>query len=215
MVKPLEKACGMELRTAGLIIGWLGVFGNVLYFCMAAVAVTLVKAIKEAEYESAENGKEARSHDQAEAAATVIGGILMGASILGAVISGLLIYGIKQIRHSMLLPWLVLGALGIVFSCYQLLLCLWDFVAGSHNFQVFLFQVFSTGLCGYIYYVIYSLYTHMKKGSGKGRVLTPPRAAAVPLQQTVPTANPPNVYPTNAEYPPNEYPTTYPTDNKV
>ncbi|XP_062131859.1 uncharacterized protein LOC133842674 [Drosophila sulfurigaster albostrigata] len=146
----------------------------------------------------------------------------MGACILGAVISGILIYGIKQNRHSMLLPWLVLHAFGVVLLCYQLLISLWDLIAGSHNFLNFLFTVFSNGLHIYIYYVIYSLYTHMKMDIGMGRVFTPPSAAAVPLQQTVPTAYPPNAayppntaYPSNAAYPPNAYPTTYPTYNKV
>ncbi|XP_062131861.1 uncharacterized protein LOC133842676 isoform X2 [Drosophila sulfurigaster albostrigata] len=68
----------------------------------------------------------------------------MGVCIMSAVISGLLIYGIKQNRHSMLLPWLVLGTFGVVFSYFNLLAALFDFVAGSHNFLSFLYQVFST-----------------------------------------------------------------------
>ncbi|XP_051860384.1 uncharacterized protein LOC117570403 isoform X2 [Drosophila albomicans] len=179
MVKPLEKAGCLELRTAGLIIGWLGVFGSILYFCIATV--TLVKAVKEADYVAAENGEVARSHDQTESV-FVLGGTLIGVLILGAVVSGLLIYGINQNRHSMLLPWLVLSTFSLVLSYFQLLGALFDFVAFSHSFPLFFYQVISTGLNSYIYYVIYSLYTHMKMDSGKGRVLTPAQAAAVPLQ---------------------------------
>ncbi|XP_051858139.1 uncharacterized protein LOC117565571 [Drosophila albomicans] len=210
MIKPLEKVGFLELHTAGFIIGVLGVIGSVFLFCIGAV------------YVAAENGEESRSYDQFEAVTTITGGVFMGVSILLVVISGLLIYGIKQNRHSMLLPWLVISTLGVVLSCFQLLICLWDFVALSHNFLIFLLQVFFTGLNIYIYYVIFSLYTHMKMDCGNGRVLTPPPAAAVSLQQTDPPAYSPNAeyptnaaYPTNAVYPPIAYPTTYPTYNKV
>ncbi|XP_062131860.1 uncharacterized protein LOC133842676 isoform X1 [Drosophila sulfurigaster albostrigata] len=110
----------------------------------------------------------------------------MGVCIMSAVISGLLIYGIKQNRHSMLLPWLVLGTFGVVFSYFNLLAALFDFVAGSHNFLSFLYQVFSTALQSYFYYIIYSLYMRMKMDTGIGSVLTPPPAAAVPYQQNDP-----------------------------
>ncbi|KAH8397059.1 hypothetical protein KR215_008127 [Drosophila sulfurigaster] len=180
MVRPLEKAGCMELRTAGFIIGWLGVIGSVLLFCITAV--TLEEADEVADYLTAENGKVAKSPDQLKAAVFVFGGILMGACILGAVISGLLIHGIKQNRHSMLLPWLVISTFSLVLSYFELLGALIDFVAGSHSFPLFFYQVISTGLNSYFYYVIYSLYTHIKTDTGKGRVLTPAQAAAVPLQ---------------------------------
>ncbi|XP_051860392.1 uncharacterized protein LOC127565535 [Drosophila albomicans] len=111
----------------------------------------------------------------------------------------------------MLLPWLVLVAFRVVLSYFQLWRALFDFVAVSYSFPLFFYEVFFTGLNSYIYYVIYSLYTHMKMDCGNGRALTSLPAAAVPLQQTVPTA-----YPPNAAYPSNSaYPTTYPTFNKV
>ncbi|XP_060655709.1 uncharacterized protein LOC132790959 [Drosophila nasuta] len=186
MVKPLEKASCLELRTAGLIIGWLGVFGSILYFCIATV--TLVKAVKEADYVAAENGEVARSHDQTESAVFVLGGTLIGVLILGAVVSGLLIYGINQNRRSMLLPWLVLVAFRVVLSYFQLWRALFDFVAVSYSFPLFFYEVFFTGLNSYIYYVIYSLYTHMKIDCGNGRALTLPPAAEVQLKQNDPAS---------------------------
>ncbi|XP_034107915.1 uncharacterized protein LOC117570402 isoform X1 [Drosophila albomicans] len=184
MVKPLEKAGFLELHTAGLIIGWLGVIGSVLIFIIAAF--TLGEADKIADNLAPENGEESGLHNQAEAAVSFLGVFLMGVCIMSAVISGLLIYGINKNRHSMLLPWLVLGTFGVVFSYFNLLAALFAFVAGPHNFLDFLYQVFSTALQSYFYYVIYSLYMRMKMDTGIGSELAPPPAAAVPYQQNDP-----------------------------
>ncbi|XP_034107914.2 uncharacterized protein LOC117570401 [Drosophila albomicans] len=114
----------------------------------------------------------------------------MVASILTAVISGLLIYGIKQIRYSMLVPWLVLSTFSLVLNYFGLLTYLLSFVATTSldDFVIFLLLVFSAGPFSYIYYVIYSLYTHMKMDFGMCRVFTPPPAAEVQLKQNDPAS---------------------------
>ncbi|XP_062131855.1 uncharacterized protein LOC133842670 [Drosophila sulfurigaster albostrigata] len=215
MVKPMERAGCLELRTAGYIIGWLGVAGSVLCLLLGLVGLgnprIFTGAVESSKY----------SEDY-EAVAAIYSIIFIVSAFVGFAIYGLVIYGIKENRHAMLIPYLILSGISVALSFLGVMMSALNLVSGTHDVIGFVFSVFSCMFQLFIFRVMYSLYTTIKMNILNGRVLVPPSAAAVPLQQTVPTAYPPNAaypsntaYPSNAAYPPNAYPTTYPTYNKV
>ncbi|XP_060659289.1 uncharacterized protein LOC132793391 [Drosophila nasuta] len=195
MVKPLEKAGCLELRTAGYIIGWLGVAGSVLILLIGLVGLGNPKIF--AGYNGSYSYKE-----NYEDVAAIYSVIFIVSAFVGLAIYGLVIYGIKENRHAMLIPYLILSGISAALSFLGVLLAAIDLVAGTHNVFSFAFTVFSCMFQLFIFRVMYSLYTNIKMNILNGRVLVPPSAAAVPLQQNVPTAYPPNAYPPNAAYAP-------------
>ncbi|XP_051862667.1 uncharacterized protein LOC117575286 [Drosophila albomicans] len=163
MVKPLEKACCLELRTAGYIIGWLGVFEGVLLLLIGLVGLGYPSIYSELIGSS--------THKQNfKDVATLFSIIFIVLAFVGFAMYGLVIYGIKENQDAMLIPYLILSGISATLSFLRVLLIAFDLVAGTHNIFYFFFSVFSCMFQIFTFRVMYSLYTTIKMNILNGRV---------------------------------------------
>ncbi|XP_062131863.1 uncharacterized protein LOC133842680 [Drosophila sulfurigaster albostrigata] len=184
MVKLLEKAGCMQLRTAGICIGWLGVVGSVLFFICSVVVIA--NSGQNLDGMLKKTGFEQESHGTIKQFILLFAYIYMGASFLSCVASGLLIFGTMRDRHLMLLPWLTFSGLGVASSFINLLNAASGFLQSPKGGFDLCLASFTWVVQTYLYLVIYSLYKNIQTKNENGRDLVPSTEAAIPLQQNVP-----------------------------
>ncbi|XP_037825018.1 uncharacterized protein LOC119613145 [Lucilia sericata] len=82
-------------------------------------------------------------------------------------ISGLLIMGIMKRRHKMMIPWLLLGAIGFVINSlrlsYELIVSMTHGVGAGTVISIFFSSLLGLGLSALIIWLIYTLYKDIEK----------------------------------------------------
>ncbi|KAI8127168.1 hypothetical protein FF38_01594 [Lucilia cuprina] len=83
------------------------------------------------------------------------------------VISGLLLMGIIKRRHKMMIPWLLLSAIGFVINTfrlsYQLIVSIINDVGAGIFVSIFFSGLLGLGLSALIIWLIYTLYKDIEK----------------------------------------------------
>ncbi|XP_062131377.1 uncharacterized protein LOC133842341 [Drosophila sulfurigaster albostrigata] len=167
MVKLLEKVCCMRLRTAGFVIGWLGVLGAVIGFLSSACVIASPDALLDHIRRYYDNVYNIRLNADTQASIrkdiVLISSIYLAADIIAGLISGLLIHGIKKNRYLMILPWLILNGIGLICSFLYLLVATYLVFQGTlETTIIFIASILFFVLYYYIYWGIYSLYKHIQ-----------------------------------------------------
>ncbi|KAH8397061.1 hypothetical protein KR215_008125 [Drosophila sulfurigaster] len=211
MVETLKKVACMRLQTAGVVVGWLGVVFSSLAIIITACAVGHSDKIAGVISKTLLDKTDQDTHDTIQTFIVLYGSFYLGVCILHFLAAGFLVIGAMKNRHLMLLPWLVLNALGIFLNILSLLLSTFD---TDTDYLPYFFRFFTTFiysseiLCSlfllfvninsyiwyslsvlyvYIYWGIVSLYHHIQMNKDAGHEMT--CRVAEPLPQNAPLYN--------------------------
>ncbi|XP_060653503.1 uncharacterized protein LOC132789474 [Drosophila nasuta] len=178
----------MRLQTAGVVVGWLGVVFSSLAIIITACAVGHSDKIAGVISKTLLDRTDQDTHDSIQTFIVLYGSFYLGVCILHFLAAGFLVIGAMKNRHLMLLPWLVLNAIGIFLNVLSLLFSTFD--TDSDYFPYFL-RFFATFLYSilyvYIYWGIVSLYHHIQMNKDAGHEMT--CRVAEPLPQKAPLYN--------------------------
>ncbi|XP_062133598.1 uncharacterized protein LOC133843868 [Drosophila sulfurigaster albostrigata] len=188
MVKTLEKVACMRLQTAGVVVGWLGVVFSSLAIIITACAVGHSDKIAGVISKILLDKTDQHTHDTIQTFIVLYGSFYLGVCILHFLAAGFLVIGAMKNRHLMLLPWLVLNALGVFLNILSLLLSTFD---TDTDYFPYFFRFLATFIYSilyvYIYWGIVSLYHHIQMNKDAEHEMT--CRVAEPLPQNAPLYN--------------------------
>ncbi|XP_055920981.1 uncharacterized protein LOC129952433 [Eupeodes corollae] len=156
----LTGCCCMSLRTAGLVLGWLG---------LAISAITISSTMNHLSRYDPEDD-EYESPSKAETIQTLRCDIIfLSISVLNVLITGLLINGITSNKHRFLLPWLIVKGLGLLVIIPLGFLILAGSTLTAEPIQIVasLLLLLIIGFCCLCWMAVYSLYKEIKASTGK------------------------------------------------
>lgn len=160
----------MNLRTAGLVLGWLGLAGSAFTMSRTLDRLTKYDLDEVHDYEPDPSVLDYNFDRTSTVRSTFEGDvILLTLSIFNALVTGMLINGIISNKHRFLLPWLILKGFLLTIGIPCAFLALFGAAISNKPYQivasVILFLII--GLCLWFWMVIYSLYKEIRTPAKK------------------------------------------------
>ncbi|XP_034107919.1 uncharacterized protein LOC132793392 [Drosophila nasuta] len=167
----LRSVCFMRLHTAGVVVGYLGLAGSIFIAIASACALGFADVIAKAVEESMKQ-PDPKAHDEIHMMIVIFACIYLGSALISTMSSGMLIIGTMKNRHLMMLPWLVLNAIGLFSKIvYNLVLIYALYQAPMQFALIFVLSMLSLAFYAYIYAGIYSLFKHIQLSNDEQRPL--------------------------------------------
>ncbi|XP_018788701.1 PREDICTED: uncharacterized protein LOC108968857 [Bactrocera latifrons] len=143
----LTQFCCLRLETTAKIIGWLGSFVTIVVIIICAELLRNARALL------GTLTRRGYHFDDPEDAGTVLI-IILAVSIvvlfINAFANGCLVYGTVKKYHKLILPWLIITAIGTVLSLVALI------IYGFYS------AIFGVAFIAYLWIAMYSLYSKIK-----------------------------------------------------
>lgn len=155
----------MKLRTAGLIVGWLGLVASVITISCKIHRLTQYELYQhENENETISNYDDNNFEEEQHQRSYIRDVIFLSTSIINGVVTAMLINGIMSNKHRFLLPWLIVkGSTLIIVIPLGLLIFIGASLSNEPNHitasTVILLVI---GVCSWCWLAIYSLYKEMR-----------------------------------------------------
>ncbi|XP_055858792.1 uncharacterized protein LOC129921129 [Episyrphus balteatus] len=157
----LNGLCCMKLRTAGLILGWLGLAMSI--FTISGTISRLLRYDPDADlYET--------PYDQYHRHRTLQSDvILLILSIVNVIVTGMLINGITANKHRFIMPWLIVKGLGLilVIPIGFLVLAAASMSGQTAHIVGSIVLLLIIGICCWFWMAIYSLYKEIQAATVK------------------------------------------------
>ncbi|KAH8371545.1 hypothetical protein KR093_007958 [Drosophila rubida] len=186
MVKVLKKVGCLRLHTAGVVVGWLGVVGAFLSIIIAACLIGYADDFVTFMFRYLGAEPDPDTHSFFKKMIVMYSCIYLGAAIVSGVASGFLVYGTMKNRHLMILPWLVIHAIGIFANFLSLLGAAYAMFGGPIEKTLnFFLAIASFSLYLYLYIGIYSLYKYIQSNGDVAPRMHRPVPSSVPQHNTI------------------------------
>ncbi|XP_057335635.1 uncharacterized protein LOC130674350 [Microplitis mediator] len=155
-IKKIESCCCFDLKTGVLIICVLGILGNIGSIIQGPVA-----------YSQACRGGRTVDNDSNCASASSMLAVTISSAVIGFILTSLTLYGSQKEKHQLMLPVIILQAIGLViFFIAVWYLTIVAFIASVG--AGFLFMIIGNAVVGigvYLWLVLYSRCAEIRDAS--------------------------------------------------